>query len=79
MRTFILNYSQHHQAGAFCLGMEDAMQELSGLDASFLYLEAPNMPMHVGGVSVIEGSLDFDAFRDLLETHNTKRTDKTSR
>ncbi|MBC2715632.1 MAG: wax ester/triacylglycerol synthase family O-acyltransferase [Desulfobacteraceae bacterium] len=44
------------------------MQELSGLDATFLYLETPNIPMHVGGVSVIEGSLDFDTFRDLIKT-----------
>lgn len=44
------------------------MQELSGLDATFLYLETPNVPMHVGGVSVIEGSLDFDSFRDLIKT-----------
>lgn len=42
------------------------MQALSGLDASFLYLETPNMPMHVGGVSIIEGSLDFETFRNLL-------------
>ena len=42
------------------------MQELSGLDASFLYLETDNAPMHIGGVSVIEGSLEFDTFRELI-------------
>ncbi|MBK7059158.1 MAG: wax ester/triacylglycerol synthase family O-acyltransferase [Rubrivivax sp.] len=30
------------------------MQQLSGLDASFLYLETPEMPMHVGAVNVYE-------------------------
>lgn len=30
------------------------MQQLSGLDASFLYLETPEMPMHVGALQVFE-------------------------
>src|SRR5688572_13500419 len=30
------------------------MKQLSGLDASFLYLEAPEMPMHVGALHVFE-------------------------
>lgn len=42
------------------------MQPLTGLDASFLTLETPTVHMHVGSVAVIEGSLDFDTFRDLL-------------
>jgi hypothetical protein len=28
------------------------MKQLSGLDASFLYLETPEMPMHVGALHV---------------------------
>lgn len=32
------------------------MQRLSGLDASFLYLETPKMPMHVGLVAVFDPS-----------------------
>jgi len=42
------------------------MQHLSGLDSSFLYLETPTTPMHVGGLNVYEGSLSFDEFRDFL-------------
>jgi WS/DGAT/MGAT family acyltransferase len=42
------------------------MKALTGLDASFLYLETPNMPMHVGGVAVYEGTLTFEAFRQTL-------------
>ena len=30
------------------------MQQLSGLDATFLYLEKPEMPMHVGAMHVLE-------------------------
>jgi WS/DGAT/MGAT family acyltransferase len=43
------------------------MEELSGVDASFLYLETPKMPMHIGGVSIIEGSLQFDDFRQFVQ------------
>jgi hypothetical protein len=30
------------------------MKQLSGLDATFLYLETPQMPMHVGALHVLE-------------------------
>ncbi|MFT5670721.1 MAG: diacylglycerol O-acyltransferase [Glaciecola sp.] len=43
------------------------MEELSGLDASFLYLETPKVPMHIGGVAIIEGSLEFDIFRQFMQ------------
>ncbi|TDF39761.1 wax ester/triacylglycerol synthase family O-acyltransferase [Alteromonadaceae bacterium M269] len=42
------------------------MEELSGLDASFLYLETPKIPMHIGGVVVLEGSLQFEDFREFI-------------
>ena len=47
------------------------MQQLSGLDASFLTLETENAPMHVGSVSIVSGKtphgpLTFEAVRDLL-------------
>ena len=38
------------------------MEELTGLDASFLYLESAKAPMHIGGVAVLEGSLSFEDF-----------------
>jgi diacylglycerol O-acyltransferase / wax synthase len=48
------------------------MERLSGLDASFLYLETPAQLMHVCGVIVLDpGTIpdgySFDAFRDELE------------
>lgn len=32
------------------------MQQLTGLDASFLYLETPNAPMHISGLSIYDPS-----------------------
>lgn len=48
------------------------MQQLSGLDASFLYLESPQTPMHLGGVYVFspaeEGEVfSFAAFREFMD------------
>jgi len=47
------------------------MQRLSGLDASFLYLETPSQPMHVCSImeldtSTMPGSYTFDRLRDAL-------------
>lgn len=42
------------------------MEPISGLDATFLYTETANSPMHVGSVAVIEGSLNFEDFRQVL-------------
>lgn len=33
------------------------------MDATFLYIETPTSPMHIGSVAVIEGSLEFEKFR----------------
>jgi hypothetical protein len=47
------------------------MKQLSGLDASFLYLESPNTPMHLGGVYIFspkegEESFSYPAFREFV-------------
>ncbi|MCU1604768.1 MAG: Diacylglycerol O-acyltransferase [Modestobacter sp.] len=45
------------------------VERLTALDASFLYLEDPDTPMHVGGVLVLEsppGVLDHQALVDLV-------------
>jgi diacylglycerol O-acyltransferase / wax synthase len=42
------------------------MEQLSGLDAAFVYLDSRNAPMHVGGIHVyqpVEGTFDFEDFR----------------
>ncbi|EUA65645.1 wax ester synthase-like Acyl-CoA acyltransferase domain protein [Mycobacterium xenopi 4042] len=47
------------------------MQRLSGLDASFLYLETASQPLHVCSIldldtSTMPGGYTFDRFRDNL-------------
>ena len=44
------------------------MQPITGIDATFLYGESDNSPMHVGSVAVIEGSLKFDTFKKVIES-----------
>jgi diacylglycerol O-acyltransferase len=48
------------------------VERLTALDASFLYLEEPGTPMHVGGVIVLEcpdgGGLDHEALIELVRT-----------
>jgi diacylglycerol O-acyltransferase / wax synthase len=44
----------------------EGLQSISGMDATFLYAETPNSPMHVGSVIVIEGSLQYDTFRAIV-------------
>jgi WS/DGAT/MGAT family acyltransferase len=48
------------------------MKRLSGMDASFLYMETANMHMHVGGVFILDpkdvpGGYHFEKVRELLE------------
>lgn len=42
------------------------MEALSGLDATFLYLESDTVPMHIGGVAVLSGTLSFEDFKQFL-------------
>ena len=47
------------------------MKRLSGLDATFLYLETPSSPMHVSGVFVADpstapGGFSFEGFRQVV-------------
>ncbi|MEL6802698.1 MAG: wax ester/triacylglycerol synthase family O-acyltransferase, partial [Bacteroidota bacterium] len=39
------------------------LEAISGMDATFLYIESATSPMHIGSVAVIEGSLEFETFR----------------
>jgi len=41
---------------------------LTGLDSSFLYLETDNIPMHIGGLDVCDGSLTFEEFREFISS-----------
>ncbi len=47
------------------------MQQLTGIDASFIYLETPRAPMHIGGVVFCRpprGGFDFGRYFDLIES-----------
>lgn len=46
------------------------MEQLSGLDAAFVYLDSRNAPMHVGGLHIYQpeaGGFDFEEFRAHIE------------
>ena len=50
------------------------MNTLSGLDASFLYLECPEMPMHVGSLHLYELPKGFrGSFHKLVQQHVAQR------
>lgn len=45
------------------------MEQLSGLDSAFLYLETPRTPMHIGGIAIYDPSTapnSFVRFKDIL-------------
>lgn len=46
---------------------DDTIKPISGLDATFLYIESPTNHMHVGGVAVIQGSLKYEDFRATIK------------
>ena len=51
------------------------MQQLSSLDAAFLYLDAPNSPMHVGGVQIYDQSNSpggIVRFKDILKFYEDR-------
>lgn len=51
------------------------MQQLSGLDASFLYMETANAPMHISGLSIYDQSTAPGGkvrFKELLENFRTR-------
>ena len=50
------------------------MKQLGGLDASFLYMETPQTPMHVAALSIIELPPKFQgSFYDTYKTHLAAR------
>jgi len=50
------------------------MKSLSGLDATFLYLETPETPMHVGSLNLYEVPKDFKgSFHKAVQQHIARR------
>ena len=44
------------------------LKSISGMDATFLYIESPTTPMHIGGVCIIEGDLEFETFKKTIQS-----------
>lgn len=44
------------------------MEPISGIDAAFIYAESPTTHMHVGSVAIIDGNLQFEDFRKIVES-----------
>jgi len=51
------------------------MHQLSGMDASFLYMETPNAPMHISGLAIYDQSTAPGGkvrFKDLIENYSER-------
>ena len=46
--------------------IDPPLSQISGTDAAFLYAESPNSPMHVGALTIVEGSLSYKDFKDKI-------------
>lgn len=50
------------------------MRHLSGLDATFLHVESPEMPMHIGSLNVVDLPVGFEGeFYDNVKRHMAQR------
>lgn len=41
-------------------------QRLTSMDASFLYFEKKEAPLHIGGIHVFDGEIPFESFREMV-------------
>ncbi len=46
--------------------LETSAKQISGYDATFLYAESPSSPMHVGTLTIVEGSIEFEDFKEIV-------------
>ncbi|MEE9409207.1 MAG: wax ester/triacylglycerol synthase family O-acyltransferase [Polaribacter sp.] len=46
--------------------IETSAQQISGQDATFLYADSPSSPMHIATLTIVEDSLKFDDFKELV-------------
>jgi len=47
---------------------EKLNHRLSPMDAFFLYVETDEMPMHIGAVEIFDGEIDFEQFKETIDT-----------
>ena len=46
--------------------LDSSIQQISGNDATFLYAESPTSPMHVATLTIVEGSLKYEDFKEMI-------------
>jgi len=46
--------------------LDISIQQVSGQDATFLYAESPSSPMHVATLTIVEGSIEFNDFKEIV-------------
>jgi WS/DGAT/MGAT family acyltransferase len=46
--------------------LDASIQQVSGSDAAFLYAESPTSPMHIASLNIVEGSLKFEDFKEIV-------------
>ena len=46
--------------------LDVSIQQVSGQDATFLYSESPSSPMHVATLTIVEGSIEFNDFKEIV-------------
>ena len=46
--------------------LDSNIKQVSGQDATFLYAESPSSPMHIATLTVVEGSLKYADFKEII-------------
>ncbi|GER60212.1 diacylglycerol O-acyltransferase [Patiriisocius marinus] len=46
--------------------LDGSIKQISGYDAAFLYAESPTSPMHIATLIIVEGSIDFEDFKQTV-------------
>lgn len=46
--------------------LDNSIQQISGQDATFLYAESPSSPMHIATLTIVEGSIEFNDFKEIV-------------
>ncbi|MBT8394314.1 MAG: wax ester/triacylglycerol synthase family O-acyltransferase, partial [Bacteroidia bacterium] len=45
---------------------DSSIRQVSGYDAAFLYAESATSPMHVATLNIVEGSLKYEDFKEII-------------
>jgi WS/DGAT/MGAT family acyltransferase len=46
--------------------IETSAEQISGQDATFLYADSASSPMHIATLTIVEGSIKFDDFKEIV-------------